>query len=144
MWAFLVGLITGIGLKSIYDLFKDEQIPAPTGLNAGRVESMLDETRQAVRDLREELRQAVAGEGSLQEKAGRALSAAGQTLGVGDGGESRGGGSKAESGPTGGASGGSEDASGGAAGGESGLMLTASEPAGGTGDSTGGGSSAGS
>lgn len=114
MWSFLVGLVLGIGAKTVYDLFKDEQLPAPIGLNAGRVESLLDETRQAVRDLREELRQAMSSQGSLQEKASRVIGAAAETVGARSGASSQAGGGAGEDGQ--------------AAGPDEGLMLTASEP----------------
>jgi hypothetical protein len=76
MWAFMFGLILGAAGKAIYDLFKQEPLPEGMGLNTGRVEAMLDETRQSVRDLREEVRQVLSGEGTVQEKAGRLLSTA--------------------------------------------------------------------
>ena len=110
MWSFILGLMLGVAAKAVYDLFKEEQLPTPMGLNAGRIEAMLDETSRTVRELRDELRQAASGEGSLQEKAGRVLSAAGQTVATARGG-------KAESGAESGS-------------GDGGLKLTGSEASG--------------
>jgi hypothetical protein len=125
MWSFILGLILGVAAKAVYDLFREEQLPAPIGLNAGRIEAMLDETSRTVRELREEVRQAVAGEGTLQEKAGRALSAAGETVAGARAG-------RGEAGPQGGSGG--ERA-------EGGLKLTSDEPSGpGPASSSGGGS----
>src|SRR6266516_2563814 len=76
MWGFILGLILGAAGKAIYDLFKAEQLPEGMGLNTGRIEAMLDETRQSVRDLRDEVRQVLSSEGTAQEKAGRLLSTA--------------------------------------------------------------------
>ena len=103
MWSFLFGLLLGIGAKAVYDLFKEEQLPIDSGLNTSRLETLLDDTRQSVRELRAEVQRALAGEGSLQEKAGRLMSAAGETM--------RGGGS-ADRGPD-----------------DPGLRLTSDEPA---------------
>lgn len=127
MWKFLAGVVIGVGAKTIYDLFKDEQIPTPVGLNAGRIESLLDETRQSVRDLREELRQTLSTPGSLQEKAGRALGAAVETVGG-----RRGEGAQGDAGAQGNA--GTEvgrGASQGSAGSSESLMLTSDTPSGG-------------
>jgi hypothetical protein len=87
MLGFILGLILGVAGKAIYDLFKEEQLPAGMGLNTGRIEALLDETRQTVRDLREELRQALASEGTVQEKAGRLLSTAGEAVKAGRAGD---------------------------------------------------------
>jgi hypothetical protein len=81
MWGFVLGLAAGVAGKMVYDLFKEDQLPTDfSNLNTGRMEAMLDETRSMVRDLRDEMRQAVSGEGTLQEKAGRAISAATETV----------------------------------------------------------------
>ena len=76
MWGFFLGLILGAAAKAIYDLFREEPLPEGMGLNAGRIEAMLDETRQSIRDLRGEVRQVLSSEGTAQEKAGRLLSTA--------------------------------------------------------------------
>ncbi len=117
MWSFVLGLLAGLAAKAVYDLFKEEQLPAAMGLNAGRIEALLDDTRQAVSDLRQELRQAMSGEGTLQEKAGRVLSAATETVGGG------------RTGATGDSGQGEE--------GQAGLKLTSNEPTGGSGQAGG-------
>ena len=122
MWSFILGLLLGVAAKTVYDLFKEEQLPSPLGLNAGRIEAMLDDTSRMVRELRDELRQAAGGEGSLQEKAGRVLSAASETVTGGRGGQ---------------AEGGAQATSGGESG-EGGLKLTGSEGSGGSSSSTAG------
>src|SRR3712207_5031561 len=82
MWAFILGLILGVVGKTVYDLFREEELPAGLGLNTGRIEALLDETRQTVRDLREEVRQAVGtGTSTVQERAGRLLGSTGQAGG---------------------------------------------------------------
>src|SRR5215210_6426342 len=91
MLGFIVGLLLGVAGKTIYDLFKEDQLPADMGLNTGRIEALLDETRQTVRDLREEVRQAMAGEGTVQEKAGRVVSAATEAVKGSKAGEATGG-----------------------------------------------------
>jgi hypothetical protein len=77
MWTFILGLILGVTAKAVYDLFREEQLPTGMGLNTGRLEGLVEETRQGVRDLRDELRQAIeSGRGTLQERAGRLVGAA--------------------------------------------------------------------
>jgi hypothetical protein len=68
MFRFILGFALGLLCKSVYDLFKDEELPPTAGLNSGRLEALVDETRQSVRDLREELRRALT---SLAETARR-------------------------------------------------------------------------
>lgn len=71
MWAFLLGVLFGVIGKAVYDVFKEDQLPVGSGLNTGRLETLLDETRQIVRDMREEVRQAVeAGKDAVEEKVG--------------------------------------------------------------------------
>lgn len=78
MWAFILGLLVGFAGKAVYDLFRDEQLPAGLDLNSGRLEALLDETRQSVRDLREEVRQAVSsGKEAVKEQADRLLQSSG-------------------------------------------------------------------
>ena len=52
------------GLKMAYDFFQEERIPTDLGMAQGRSEAILDETRQLVRELREEIRSAIARNGS--------------------------------------------------------------------------------
>ena len=73
MWVFVFGLLLGAAAKAIYDLFKEEQLPLDTGLSTGRIEALLDETRQTVRELQSELREALqAGAGRVKETTGKA------------------------------------------------------------------------
>ena len=80
MWGFVFGVLVGVVGKVVYDLFKEEPLPASMGVNTGRLEALLDETRQTMRELREEVRQALSGEGTVQEKASRVASAAAETV----------------------------------------------------------------
>jgi hypothetical protein len=80
MWGFVLGVLVGVVGKVVYDLFKEDQLPASMGVNTGRLEALLDETRQTVRELREEVRQALSGPGTPQEKASRAATAAAETV----------------------------------------------------------------
>ena len=57
---FLFGILIGFGLKMAYDFFQEERIPTDLGMAQGRSEAILDETRQLVRDLREEIRSVIA------------------------------------------------------------------------------------
>jgi hypothetical protein len=85
MGAFLLGLVFGVIGKAIYDVFKEDQLPLASGLNSSRLESLLDETRQIVSDMREELRQAVeTAKSTAGEKAGatRATRDRGSTTGA--------------------------------------------------------------
>ena len=56
MVKFLFGVLIGFGLKMAYDFFQEERIPTDLGMAQGRSEAILDETRQLVREIREELR----------------------------------------------------------------------------------------
>jgi len=56
MVKFLFGMLIGFGLKMAYDFFQEERIPTDLGMAQGRAEAILDETRQLVRELREEVR----------------------------------------------------------------------------------------
>ena len=64
MVKFLFGVLIGFGLKMAYDFFQEERIPTDLGMAQGRSEAILDETRQLVRDLREEIRSVIARNGS--------------------------------------------------------------------------------
>jgi hypothetical protein len=64
MVKFLLGVLIGFGLKMAYDFFQEERIPADLGMAQGRSEAILDETRQLVREIREELRSTVLRNGS--------------------------------------------------------------------------------
>jgi hypothetical protein len=66
MVKFLLGVLIGFGLKMAYDFFQEERIPTDLGMAQGRAEAILDETRQLVREVREEVRSAMAGSGSGQ------------------------------------------------------------------------------
>lgn len=68
MWGFLFGVILGVLGKTVYDLFKEEQLPVTVPFNSGRLEALLDETRQMVRDLREEVRQVLESGRSRAER----------------------------------------------------------------------------
>ena len=61
---FLFGVLIGFGLKMAYDFFQEERIPTDLGMAQGRSEAILDETRQLVRELREEIRSVIARNGS--------------------------------------------------------------------------------
>ena len=60
----LFGVLIGFGLKMAYDFFQEERIPTDLGMAQGRSEAILDETRQLVRELREEIRSVIARNGS--------------------------------------------------------------------------------
>ena len=64
MVKFLFGVLIGFGLKMAYDFFQEERIPTDLGMAQGRSEAILDETRQLVRELREEIRSVLARNGS--------------------------------------------------------------------------------
>ncbi len=77
MAGFILGLLLGIVGKSIYDLFQEEQLPSGLGINTGRMEALMDETRQIVRELRSEVEQVLDGaRASAHEKVGRLAAAA--------------------------------------------------------------------
>jgi hypothetical protein len=71
MVKFLFGVLIGFGLKMAYDFFQEERIPTDLGMAQGRSEAILDETRQLVREIREEVRSAI-----VQNGAGKAGDAA--------------------------------------------------------------------
>jgi hypothetical protein len=56
MVKFRLGVLIGFGLKMAYDFFQEERIPTDLGMAQGRSEAILDETRQLVREIREEVR----------------------------------------------------------------------------------------
>lgn len=64
MVKFLFGVLIGFGLKMAYDFFQEERIPTDLGMAQGRSEAILDETRQLVREIREEIRSVVVRNGS--------------------------------------------------------------------------------
>jgi hypothetical protein len=66
MVKFLFGVLIGFGLKMAYDFFQEERIPTDLGMAQGRSEAILDETRQLVREIREEIRSVVFRNGSGQ------------------------------------------------------------------------------
>jgi hypothetical protein len=61
MVKFLFGMLIGFGLKMAYDFFQEERIPTDLGMAQGRSEAILDETRQLVREIREQIRDAIGG-----------------------------------------------------------------------------------
>ena len=66
MVKFLFGVLIGFGLKMAYDFFQEERIPTDLGMAQGRSEAILDETRQLVREIREELRSAIFTNGAAR------------------------------------------------------------------------------
>jgi hypothetical protein len=60
MVKLLFGVLIGFGLKMAYDLLQEERIPTDLGMAQGRSEAILDETRQLVREIREEVRSVAA------------------------------------------------------------------------------------
>jgi hypothetical protein len=64
MVKFLLGVLIGFGLKMAYDFFQEERIPTDLGMAQGRSEAILDETRQLVREIREEVRSLVVRNGA--------------------------------------------------------------------------------
>ena len=59
MFGFVFGVLVGFGVKMAYDFVQEERIPTDLGMAQGRTEAVLDETRQIVRELRDEVRQAL-------------------------------------------------------------------------------------
>jgi len=66
MVKFIIGVLIGFGLKMAYDFFQEERIPIDLGMAQGRSEAVMDETRQLVREIREELRSMLAHNGVAQ------------------------------------------------------------------------------
>ena len=69
MVKFLFGVLIGFGklpgqIAYSYDFFQEERIPTDLGMAQGRSEAILDETRQLVREIREEIRSAFVRNGS--------------------------------------------------------------------------------
>jgi hypothetical protein len=61
MLKLLLGVLIGFGLKMAYDFFQEERIPTDLGMAQGRSEAILDETRQLVREMRDEVRNLAVG-----------------------------------------------------------------------------------
>ena len=59
MIGFVFGVLVGFGVKMAYDFVQEERIPADLGMAQGRNEAILDETRQIVRELRDDVRRAI-------------------------------------------------------------------------------------
>jgi hypothetical protein len=77
MFGFIFGILVGFGVKMAYDFFQEERIPTDLGMAQGRAEAIMDETRQIVREIREELRTAAtAAQTSAAKKSERLQSAA--------------------------------------------------------------------
>jgi len=75
MVKFLLGVLIGFGLKMAYDFFQEERIPTDLGMAQGRSEAILDETRQLVREIREEIRSVIVRNGSGATSSSSASSA---------------------------------------------------------------------
>ena len=87
MFGFVIGLLLGFGAKMAYDFFQEERIPTDLGMAQGRAEAMMDETRQIVREIRDELRTAASAAGaSVSDKAQRLQSVASTSSGAGEAG----------------------------------------------------------
>lgn len=72
MFGFLFGVLLGFAAKMAYDFFQEERIPTDLGMAQGRAEAIMDETRQIVREMREELRSlGTAVQGSVTDKSQR-------------------------------------------------------------------------
>ena len=56
MFGFVFGVFVGFGVKMAYDFIQEERIPSDLGMAQGRGEAILDETRQIVREIREDVR----------------------------------------------------------------------------------------
>jgi hypothetical protein len=83
MIGFLFGVLIGFAVKMAYDFFQEERIPDDLGMAQGRAEAIMDETRQIVREMREELRTlATAAQGSAAEKTKRLQAAATEPAGT--------------------------------------------------------------
>lgn len=59
MVGFVFGVLVGFGVKMAYDFVQEERIPTDLGMAQGRSEAILDETRQIVRELREDVRRVI-------------------------------------------------------------------------------------
>ena len=70
MVGFVFGVLVGFGVKMAYDFVQEERIPSDLGMAQGRSEAILDETRQIVRELRDEVRQALTTAGAGASDAG--------------------------------------------------------------------------
>jgi hypothetical protein len=77
MIGFVFGVLVGFGVKMAYDFVQEERIPTDLGMAQGRNEAILDETRQIVRELRDDVRRmigsATAGDGG-GARSGRGMS----------------------------------------------------------------------
>jgi hypothetical protein len=80
MIGFLFGVLIGFAAKMAYDFFQEERIPDDLGMAQGRAEAIMDETRQIVRDMREEMRTlGTAVRGSVADKTQRLQAAASES-----------------------------------------------------------------
>ena len=70
MIGFVFGVLVGFGVKMAYDFVQEERIPTDLGMAQGRNEAILDETRQIVRELRDEVRQALGSAGASDAASG--------------------------------------------------------------------------
>jgi hypothetical protein len=76
MWRLFFGFMLGFAAKAVYDLFKDE--PSPLGgLSTARIEALLDETRQTLREVRDDLRAAASSGSNLVQAVGQAIGGGG-------------------------------------------------------------------
>ncbi len=55
MFGFVFGVFVGFGVKMAYDFIQEERIPSDLGMAQGRGEALLDETRQIVREIRDQV-----------------------------------------------------------------------------------------
>ncbi|MFN8525482.1 MAG: hypothetical protein U0821_20475 [Chloroflexota bacterium] len=78
MLGFVVGVLLGFVAKMAYDFFQEERIPTDFGMAQGRAEAMMDETRQIVREIREELRSAASAASAGRTRRSRATESSGE------------------------------------------------------------------
>ena len=76
MVGFVFGVLVGFGVKMAYDFVQEERIPTDLGMAQGRSEAILDETRQIVRELREDVRRVIGS--ATASNAGAAASGRGR------------------------------------------------------------------
>jgi hypothetical protein len=68
VFGFVFGVFVGFGVKMAYDFIQEERIPSDLGMAQGRSEALLDETRQIVREIREEVRALADGGAAARAK----------------------------------------------------------------------------